>query len=79
MEQVNIVQLLHRSQLNLAWFGSHFAELIKSFDNQFVAIDDEKIIANDSDFDVLLNKLKGANIDPADVLIEFVSRIKSIL
>ena len=79
MENAEIVQLLLKSQNNLEWFGSHLNELMIKFENQFIAIDNQEVIAEDNNFDALLNKLKNKAIDPSNILIKFVSKIKSIL
>lgn len=79
MESINIVQLLLKSQNNLEWFSSHLNELLRDYDNKFVAIDNQNVIDSDDNFDALLKRLESKNIDPSDILIKFVSKIKIIL
>ncbi|MDR4492004.1 MAG: hypothetical protein R2685_14065 [Candidatus Nitrosocosmicus sp.] len=56
---------------NFEWFYSNYAELKKDFDNQYVAIKENKQIDNDYDLERLLKKLNLNNCDES-IAIEYV-------
>ena len=79
MEDVDIEQILLRSREDLFWYGDHLNELLKDYENRFVAIYEKKIIDTDSNIDKLIIKLKKKGLDPRDLLVRFVSKIKFVL
>ena len=56
---------------NFEWFYSNYEELKESYDDQYVAIKDERAIDNDYDFELLLHRLNIRNCDES-VAIEYV-------
>jgi len=79
METQNIVQMLISGRNDLEWFNSNLSSLISRFNNQFIAFKDESVLDSDSDLNNLMTKLKQKGIDTSNILIRFVSKIKSIL
>ncbi len=77
--ELMFIDSIKSMERELAWFGHHTKDLEAKYDEQFVAIKDEKVIAAGRNFEPLLKKIKQEGFDPADVLIEFVSKIKRIL
>lgn len=73
-----IIQLLNEADSDLIWFKEHFEELKKSYDNKFVAIKNGRIVGSDNDLKKLLKDLKKKEIDPKNVLIQFISSIPII-
>ncbi len=72
-------ELLLKGQEDIDWYNSHFDELVRTFNNQFVAIEDRGVVEADSNLDILFTKLTEKCIDPAETLIKFVSKVKVIL
>jgi len=58
------------------WLQSKYNELRYKFGDQFVAVKDEKIIANGKDIKNVIEKVKKAGEDPALTLIEFIFKNK---
>jgi len=78
MESALIVGLLNELDRDLRWFNKNQEDLSRQFDDQFIAIKNTGVVASDSSVHALLNKLKEQNLDPAQILIRFVSKIKTI-
>jgi len=74
---MEIPQMILAGQEDLAWFESNINKLISKYNNKFIAFHNKKVIESDSDLDNLMKKLKG--VDTSNILIKFVSKIKSIL
>ena len=79
MESQTIVQMLVSGQNDLHWFDANLDHLIAKFNNQFIAFKNKTVIDFDADLNRLMGKLKEKNVDTSDILVRFVSRIKSIL
>ena len=79
MSGATVNQMLLSGYKTLSWFEVNRKEILSKYDNKFVAFEEEKIIESDSKLDNLIKKLQSRKINPASVLIKFVSKIKSIL
>ncbi len=75
----NEMLLLNKLDEDINWFKEHQTELEEEYDNQFIAIENEKVIESDVNLDKLLVKLKEKGKDPANTLIKFVSTTIIIL
>lgn len=73
------LMLLNEMDANLEWFKQHLSELKEGYNNLFVAIKDEKVIASKQDLKKLVTDLKAKNQNPAQVLIQFISKTPIIL
>ena len=51
-------ELLLKGQEDIDWYNIHFNELVKKFNEQFIAIENQEVLEADSSLDRLLNKLK---------------------
>jgi Family of unknown function (DUF5678) len=79
MGNVSTAQMLLGGRNDLEWFSSSKEELLAQYDSKFIAFCDKKVLDSDADLEKLLLRLKRKGIDTSRVLIEFVSRVKSIL
>ena len=79
MAETQIAQMILEGQEDLAWFDSHMNQLMQKYNNMFIAFHDKKVIDADADMDSLMKRLKKRGVDTSKVLIEFVSRVKTIL
>jgi hypothetical protein len=79
MATESIVEMLVKGRRELAWFNANLKMLREKYDHCFVAFSNEKIIDSDANLDNLMKKLQNKGIEPANVLIEFISKAQSIL
>lgn len=73
------LMLLNEMDANLVWFKKHLNELKGKYDNTFVAIKEEEIIASNPNFDKLILDIKKIGANPVNILIQFISSIPVIL
>jgi hypothetical protein len=62
-----------------SFISKNFQELQKKFPDKFIAIEDSKVIANNSDFDSLIRELEEKGKQPNLTVIEFISRSGQII
>lgn len=67
----NILQKLKTYRDDLEWFQHNYHELKKQYKGEYVAIEDEKVIAHDEDLEKVLMDLKGK--DMSKILIEHIN------
>ena len=79
MAGAQILQILVSGKEDLKWFDSNFSNIIETYDNKFVAVQNKRILDSDANLDNLIDKLHKKNIDTSGVLLKFVSRVKLIL
>lgn len=79
METANALKLLNLAERDTQWFDKNYESLIDDYPDQFIAINEEKIVDADADFQKLLKKLESKRVDPVNVVIRFISKIKVIL
>jgi len=77
--EMQTLQLINSIEKDLEWFSLNYKNLIKKFDEKFIAIKDENIVAEGDTFEEVINKIEAKNLDPTNVLVKFVSKIKRIL
>lgn len=63
---------------NLDYFEKNKDELLKNYDENWVAIHDSKLIAGSRDFKDVLRRIKEEGLPLDEVLIEFISSKKTI-
>jgi hypothetical protein len=51
------------------WINDNLKDLLKQYTNQWIAVKNGKIIANDPDLDILISKLEN----PAYTCVEFIT------
>lgn len=71
---MNELASLTRFENDGRWLQSHLAELRRKFTNQFVAVKDGDVIANDANADILIKKIVNKKEEPSQVLIEFIHK-----
>ncbi len=71
--------LLQRANRDLRWLSTHFDEVLKEHDGEYVAIEDGKVIASNPGHDNLLKELKDKNKNPCTLLIKYVTAAATIL
>ena len=76
---MNEMFLLNKFDQDIEWFKENQKKLEKEYDNNFIAVSERKVMAFDSDLDILLNKLRGLKLDPSNMFIRFVSTTIIIL
>ena len=74
-----ILEMLNAGHRNNEWFSENLDFLKKDFNNKFVAISEQRVIESDGDLQELIKKLSNRNISLDKVMIEFVTKIKTIL
>jgi hypothetical protein len=73
-----ILEVLNQGTRDLQWFHQHKKELQEKYDEQFVAIKDRRILASCRTLPELIESLKKSKQNPANVLIEYVSKMVMI-
>ena len=56
------------------WLDANYEEIRKKYQDKFIAVKDDKVIAYSDDLDTLINKLTFMREDLSRVLIEFIPR-----
>ena len=74
-----ITQLILNGQRDLTWFESNIKSIKMDYNNRFIAICNKNILESDANLDNLMEKLNKKGIDTSNVIIRFISKIKSIL
>jgi hypothetical protein len=54
------------------WLRSHYDELLEQFNQEYVAIRNQQVIESAKDLDELKQELREKNIEPKDILVEFI-------
>ena len=72
MEQELI--MLNGFEKDTLWLHSNLDKLRPRFENKFVAIKDKDIIASNERIEEVINQLQKKNINPAQIVIEFVHK-----
>jgi hypothetical protein len=58
---------------NLTWFQSHYEELKRQYNNEYVAIDNEGLLDHDPDLETLVERIRRENGDLVAVVIEYLT------
>jgi len=70
---MNDLQLMNGFKRDSIWFNENRDSLRDEFgENNYVAVQDKRVIANNKNHEVLIKELKGKRINPALILIEFI-------
>jgi hypothetical protein len=62
-----------RFDKNVEWFQSHYEELKKRYKNEYVAVDNEKVLGHDSDLERLIEKMRRKYGDLGAFVIEYLT------
>ena len=71
--------MLTAGKEDVTWFNTNKAQLLKKYEDCFIAFHNKKIIDADKDLDKLLKKLSKRGINTHNTFIEFLSKVKHIL
>ena len=74
----DIVQMLKAGQDDLRWFDTNFNNLLEKYNEKFIAFRNREVIDFDNDLNGLMSKLESKNIDTSNIIVRFISKIKSI-
>ena len=77
--EAQYAKLILRGQDDIEWYNNNFNELVRKFNEQFIAIEHHEVIEMGPNLYILLKKLKEKGINPVETLIKFVSTAKVIL
>jgi len=73
------LQLLKTANSNFAWLKSHYDEMRREHNKEFIAIHSGRFITADSTMDGLLAKLNQKGIDVQTTLIKYINNGLTIL
>ena len=65
-----------RFDKNVEWFQSHYEELKRRYRNEYVAVDNEKVLGHDSDLERLIEKMRRNHGDLGAFVIEYLTNKK---
>ena len=72
-ETVQLVQTLKTAEENSAWLESHFQELLKSYQGQWVAVHKGRVVDSDTDRARLFQKLRRDHPDFQVYAVELIT------
>jgi len=75
----SVMNLLRTGWQDSLWMEKNIVSLKQKYDNEFIAIHAEDVLAHDRDLDKLLQKVAKKGLNPAEALVEFISKIPKIL
>ena len=78
-EEQEALSVLNESIQDAKWIESNRAKLQKKYNERFIAVKNEQILAVGKDFDELTNGLAGKQVSLNDVIVEFMTKIIRIL
>ena len=79
METANVLKLLGSAERDAQWLDKNYSKLLEKYPDSFVAINNGEFVDASKNFQELLKKVESKKLNPANVMIEFVSKIKRIL
>ena len=79
MQTASILQLLSSAEKDAQWLNKNYPDLLTKYPDHFIAIHDGNFVDASLKHEELLNKIESKKLNPAEVMIEFVSKIKRIL
>jgi hypothetical protein len=74
MENSTVLEEFKTLENGSLFISSNFRKLQEQFADQYIAIEDNKVLANSSSFDKLTKELLSKNKQLNNVIIEFVPR-----
>ncbi|NOZ81139.1 MAG: hypothetical protein GXP63_05695 [DPANN group archaeon] len=78
-QYADLLSILKLRNEDLEWYNQELSNLKNEYHDEFIAINEKKIIDTDSRMEGIIRKLKQKKIDPASVIIKFISKIDAIL
>lgn len=74
-----MLRLLESAEKDAQWLDRNYSKLLTKYPDHFVAIHDGNFVDASQKFEELISELKNKKLNPAEIMIEFVSKIKRIL
>jgi len=62
-----------RFDKNVEWFQSHYEDLKKQYKNEYVAIDNKKVLGHDADIERLIEKMRRKYGDLGAFVVEYLT------
>ena len=75
----SVAQLLQRGTDDLDWLNQNLLQIRKDFNNQFIAINGKRIVANAATLDAVMAELKKKRIDLSNTIVQRISTVRQIL
>ena len=79
METENVLRLLESAEKDAQWLDRNYSELLIKYPDHFVAIRDGNFVGASLKFKELMDKIESKKLNPSEVMVEFISKIKRIL
>ena len=79
METSSMLQALGSAERDAKWLDKNYAKLLEKYPDSFVAINNGEVVDASKNFQELLKKVESKKLNPANIMIEFMSKIKRIL
>lgn len=77
--QADEVEILVRAKKDAEWISAHYEQLLQKYDNQFIAVREQEILAANSDVDELLVQLEKKGIQANELLVKFITKVAFVL
>ena len=72
-----MLESLSTFEKDTSWFFRNKDKLLEDYENEFVAIENARVIDSDKDIDGLIKRLEGSGKNPATTVIKYVKKLKS--
>ena len=79
VSEMEAIQLLTNIERDQDWLIANLDYLKKNFDQKFIAIKQEKVIAVGTLMEDVIKTLTVQNLDPSETLIYFISKVAIVL
>jgi hypothetical protein len=70
----NILAIRRDYQKNLTWLLDNYDDLLQQFQDEYVAVYDEHLVANANTIELLYTKMSGQHIDPRSVAVRKIAK-----
>ena len=79
MQEVQILKMLNTSDADLEWFRDNINRLKEKYDQNYIAIENNEVLAHDKTINGLIKKLRQMGKDSSKIFIQFVSKLRVVL
>lgn len=73
------LQMITKMEGNVRFFNSHYTDITEKYENKFIGIKDDHIIAEDENIENLIKKIETQGEDPGLVFIKFIPKKGTVL
>jgi ABC-type phosphate/phosphonate transport system ATPase subunit len=73
------LQMITKMENNVQWFNLHYTSIREKYENKFIAIKDNRIIADADKVETLIKNIEKQGEDPGLTLIEFIPEKGTVL